>query len=320
MARALNKKRIGCIGVVFPNAIKAPILDPYFGSLLDGIVRVTSDRSHNLTLCTGTEWDGRTSLPMFRDRLVDGLILIATHTDSDIVTCLTAAGIPFVLISSGSDDPSVSSVDTDNFDAARNVVHHLAALGHTRIAHLGGRSNSPSTPLRRAGYLRGLQDCGLHIDPSLIAEGAYSCEWGYEGMTSLLSLPNPPTAVFAGGDGIALGVYRACDEAGVRIPDDLSVVGFDNASFVKHMNPGLTTVHHPLIEIGNAAADLLLRMLDANDIGHDLEAEHITLKSEMIYRESVGPAAVKPAKTRRAPIRLVQMGQIRSTPALTNVR
>ena len=286
MARGLNKKRLDCIGVVFPQANPSLVFDSYFSAILDGIIRVTTERQQNVTLYTGMHWNGRSSLPAFRDRRVDGLLLIATLTDSDIVGSLTEAGIPFVLINNTVGDPRVFSVDIDNMEAARTVIHHLASLGHKRIGHVAGQDNSPSTAPRRAGYINGLLENGLTVDPKLIVEGAYTQDWGYEGMWKLLKLPNPPTAVFAGGDGIALGIYRACADAGVSIPGDMSVVGFDNAPFVQHLNPGLTTVHHPLIQIGATAATLLLGALDAESNDDPRPAERIVLPTELVVRES----------------------------------
>jgi DNA-binding LacI/PurR family transcriptional regulator len=298
MARGLNKKRLDCIGIVFPQPNPSLVFDSYFSAILDGIIHVTTERQQNVTLYTGMEWNGRTSLPAFRDRRVDGLLLIATLTDSDIVGSLTEAGIPFVLINNTVADPRVSSVDIDNTDAVRRVVEYLVSLGHRRIGHVGGQENSPSTPPRRAGYLRGLAENGLPLQSELIVEGEYTQDWGYEGMWKLLTLPDPPTAVFAGGDGIALGIYRACAEAGVSIPSEMSVVGFDNAPFVQHLNPGLTTVHHPLIEIGAQATTVLLNALDGESSDNPRSAEQIVLPTELIVRESTAPP-------RQTPLRLV---------------
>lgn len=294
MARGLNKKRLDCIGVVFPQPNPSLVFDSYFSAILDGIIHVTTVRQQNVTLYTGMEWNGRSSLPAFRDRRVDGLLLIATLTDSDIVGSLTEAGIPFVLINNTTDDRRVWSVDIDNTASVKHVIDYLVSLGHRRIGHVGGQVNSPSTPPRRSGYLRGLIENGLRPEPELIVEGAYTQEWGYEGMWKLLTLPHPPTAVFAGGDGIALGIYQACAEAGVSIPNDISVVGFDNAPFVQHLNPGLTTVHHPLIQIGATAASLLLTAIDAEAADEERPAEQVVLGTELVIRESTAAPRTKP--------------------------
>ena len=287
VARGLGQKRMDCLGVVFPQPHPGLVADSYFSSVLDGIIQVATDRRQNVTLYTGLEWTGSASLPAFRDRRVDGLLLVAILTDSDIVPALTEAGLPFVLINGQSPDPRVSQVDIDNADAARQVVHHLAALGHRRIALLGGQPNSPSTAPRREGFLRAMQGSGLVVDPNLLLEGTYSQEWGHAGMAQLLRLNPPPTAVFAGGDGIAVGAYHACAEAGVSVPGQISIVGFDDAAYAQYLTPPLTTVRHPLPQIGATAATVLLDRLDAPVKEADAQpGVQLALRGELIVRGS----------------------------------
>lgn len=286
MARGLNRKRLDCIGVVFPTRNPSLVFDSYFSAILDGIIHVATERQQNVTLYTGLEWHNRSSLPAFRDRRVDGLLLIATLTDSDIVNALTEAAIPFVLINNQTSDDRVCSVDIDNEDASYRVVEYLISLGHRRIALVGGEPNSPSTLPRREGYLRALAHHNLDVDAQLLIERNYTKEWGYEGTTQLLNIPEPPTAIFAGGDGIAVGAYQACSEAGISIPSEMSIVGFDNAPFVEHLSPSLTTVDHPLIQIGAAATTVLLNRLDAEASNETRPAERVVLPTELIVRES----------------------------------
>ena len=298
MARGLSQKRLDCLGVVFPQPNPGLVSDSYFGAVLDGIIQAATERRQNVTLYTGLEWSGVASLPAFRDRRVDGLLLVATLTDSGLVPALTEAGLPFVLINGASSDPRVSQVDVDNANAARQVVAHLAALGHTRIALLGGQANSPSTAPRRAGFIAAMAEVGLSVDPSLLLEGAYTRAWGHEGMARLLKLATPPTAVFAGGDGIAAGAYTACAEAGVSIPDQMSLIGFDDASYAKDLVPALTTVRHPLTQIGATAATVLLDRLDAakedtaEDADNDLSGVRISLHGELVVRGSTSAPRV----------------------------
>ena len=287
MARGMGRKRLDCLGVVFPQPHPGLVADSYFSAVLDGIIQAATERRQNVTLYTGLEWSGAGSLPAFRDRRVDGLLLIATLTDSGIVPALTDAGLPFVLINGTSPDPRVSQVDIDNADAARQVVAHLAELGHRRIALLGGQSNSPSTAPRRAGFLAAMQEFGLMAEDALMLEGSYDRDWGRAGMARLLHLDAPPTAVFAGGDGIAAGAYTACADAGVSVPHQMSIVGFDDAPYAQHLAPPLTTVRHPLTQIGATAATVLLDRLDAaKDADSDLSGVQISLHGELIVRGS----------------------------------
>lgn len=293
-ARALNHKRLNCIGVVFPQPNPSLVGDSYFGALLDGIINTATERRQNVTLYTGVEWHGRESLPAFRDRRVDGLLLIATLTDSGIVPALTEARIPFVVIDDTLPDPQVASVDIDNVGAAAHVVQHLVSLGHRRIALLGGQPNSPSTLPRQEGFERAMAGHGLSVEPELVLQVEYTRAWGYEGMKRLLALPDPPTAVFAGGDGIALGVYEACREHCLSIPQQMSVVGFDDAAFAFQLHPSLTTVRHPLLQIGRTAATMLLDYLD--DDARDMCTQaQIVLPAELIVRESTAAPRLIPS-------------------------
>jgi len=291
MARGLGRKRLDCLGVIFPQSNPVLVADSYFSAILDGIIQVATDRRQNVTLYTGLEWQGIESLPAFRDRRVDGLLLVAALTDSEIVPALTEAGLPFVLINGTSPDARVSCVDIDNAEASCAVVRHLAGLGHRRIALLGGQPNSPSTAPRRAGFLRGMREAGLPVDEALLLEGFYTREWGRLGMGRLLGLPEPPTAVFAGGDGIAAGACRACAEADVSVPAQVSVVGFDDAPYAQDMTPPLTTVRHPLTQIGATAATVLLDRLERGAGSADVvrPGDQIILRGELIIRGSTAP-------------------------------
>ncbi len=289
IARAMTNKRLNAIGVVFPHPYPSVFTVPYFISIMDGIVQEAAKRRQNVMLYTGLDWNGTDSLPAFRDRRVDGLLLIAVLTDSTIVPSLVEAGLQFVQINGLATDTGVSNVDIDNSHAARQVVAHFAGLGHRRIALLGGQLNSPSTQPRRDGYLQGMREHNLPIDPDIVLEGVYDRKWGREGMARLLASDNPPTAVFAGGDGIAEGIYDTCREAGVRIPDDLSIVGFDDTPAASHLDPPLASVRQPLMQMGATAAALLLDQLDAGTSAGSTTAQQIVLPSKLIIRGSTAP-------------------------------
>ena len=292
IARALTNKRLNAIGVVFPHPYPSVFTDPYFVSIMDGIVREAARRHQNVMLYTGLEWNGNDSLPAFRDRRVDGLILIAMLTDSTIVAALVEAELQFVQINGQSAGAAVSNVDIDNCQAVREVIGHLAGLGHRRIALLGGQMTSPSTLPRLEGYWQGMQEHGLPIDPAIVLEGTYDREWGREGMARLLASDTLPTAVFAGGDGIAEGIYEVCQERGIQIPAQLSVVGFDDTLAAVHMTPPLTSVRQPLARMGSLAAAALLDQLDTRASEEPPPARQIVLPSELVVRASTGPPGI----------------------------
>lgn len=289
IARALTNKRLNAIGVVFPHPYPSVFTDPYFTSLMDGIVQEAARRHQNVMLYTGLEWNGNDSLPAFRDRRVDGLILIAMLTDSTIVPALVEAELQFVQINGQTAGAAVSNVDIDNCQAVREVIGHLAGLGHRRIALLGGQMTSPSTVPRLEGYIQGMQEHGLPLDPALVLEGTYDRAWGREGMARLLASDTLPTAVFAGGDGIAEGIYDVCRERGIPIPAQLSVVGFDDTPAAVHLDPPLTSVRQPLARMGSLAAAALLDQLNTRSSEEPHPARQIVLPSELIVRASTRP-------------------------------
>ena len=300
IARAMANKRLNSIGVIFPHPYPSVFTDPYFVSIMDGIVQEAARRRQNVMLYTGLDWNGNDSLPAFLDRRVDGMLLIAILTDSTIVPALAEAGTRFVQINGAAlldgalAGAAVTNVDIDNGGAGRGVIAHLAGLGHRRIALLGGQPNSPSTRPRRDGFLQGMREHGLPIDPETVLEGIYDRAWGREGMARLLACGAPPTAVFAGGDGIAEGVYDTCREAGVRIPHDLSVVGFDDSPAALHLDPPLTSVRQPLARMGALATATLLDQLDAGPSEVSAPAPQIVLPTELIVRGSTANAPVRP--------------------------
>jgi DNA-binding LacI/PurR family transcriptional regulator len=151
-----------------------------------------------------------------------------------------------------------------------------------------GEHNSPSTLPRRTGFLRAMEKHGLPVDDDLLFAVGYYREAGSDGMERLMTMAKPPTAVFCGGDGIAVGAYDYCIKAGLKIGEDVSIVGFDNAPFLSHISPGLTTVHHPLVQIGATATTLILNRIDVEASGRPYQAETVTMDTELIIRESTG--------------------------------
>jgi LacI family transcriptional regulator len=290
VARGLARKPMNTLGIVFAKTNTYFTTSPFFAAVLDGVLEVTTRQGQNTTLFTGQPWsDARRSIPILRDGRSDGLLVISPPPGSDVVPALLGSGVPFVLVDEQHDDPAVSSVDIDNVAAARGLVEYLIGLGHRRIAMLCGYASVGSVALRLEGCRRALAAAGIDFDLSLVLPGAYVEQSGYERAHLLLRRPaaERPTVLFCGNDQIALGALIALEERGVRVPDDVSVVGFDDIPAAATARPGLTTVRQPMRRLGARAAEVLLA-----HIRRELPPGHKEiLPTELVVRRSAAAPA-----------------------------
>ncbi|MBS0332398.1 MAG: LacI family DNA-binding transcriptional regulator [Proteobacteria bacterium] len=217
-----------------------------------------------------------------RQRLFGVVVTPSVSEDSRVVMALAEIGCAYVLVSPVGQEAPEHSIETYDRLGGALAAGHLARLGHRRIAHISGSPAYQSAPERRAGFEAGLAAHGLALEPRYVRQGDYTFEAGLAGAIELLQLEPRPTAIFAGSDEIAAGVLRAAHQAGLRVPRDLSVVGFDDFDIAPKVWPGLTTVRRPLRELGRLAADKLLNPA-AGAAGHD----HAPA---LVVRESCGPA------------------------------
>ncbi|MBO0782136.1 MAG: LacI family DNA-binding transcriptional regulator [Ktedonobacteraceae bacterium] len=219
------------------------------------------------------------------DGSTDGAILVLADKQSIHLQELRRRNIPFVVVDAlgelGPDDLSVSAT---NLSGGKTATRYLLSLGHRRIAALMGPADHPCTQDRLTGYRLALQDAGIPIDPALIRYGDFHPASAYREMTSLLALPEPPTAVFVGNDQQCLGVYKALHEHGMPVPGAMSVVGFDDMPYSSQLAPALTTIRQPLLEMGRVATKMLLRLI----AGEPVDTVRVELATPLIKRESCG--------------------------------
>lgn len=220
-------------------------------------------------------------IQLLEEARVDGIIYIAMH-DRRIDGIHQPADIPLVFAYADSDDPASISVSYDNRFSAYEITRHLIAHKHQRIALIAGHANSPATKLRLAGYRAAMDEAGLHVPAEYIRWGDWEYHSGTEQTEALLSLTIPPTAIVAMNDVMAAGCYAVARRRNLRIPEDLSVVGFDNQNFAAYLCPGLTTVALPNRQIGVTAAQYLLKRLESDA---DIPA-HTTLPCSLVLRDS----------------------------------
>ena len=213
----------------------------------------------------------------------DGVILVTTRlTDAQLVQ-LRSAGIPLVVIDpANTPPPEIPSVGATNWQGGLAATEHLLGLGHRRIGAITGPIDYLCSLARLDGYRSALERAGAQFDPALVRYGDFHHEGGFARAVELLDLPEPPTAIFAGSDQQAFGVYEAARQHGLLIPEDLSVVGFDELPVARWASPPLTTVRQPLAEMGSVAAQMLGELIE----GVPLRSTRVELSTELIVRES----------------------------------
>jgi LacI family transcriptional regulator len=291
IARGLKTSRSYTIGVLVPD-----LTNPLFPPIVRGI-QDTLEQAGYTPLIANTDNDPereRNDFEAMRARQVDGVITATARLDHGLLDEMVAAGLPIVLVNRRLDDGPLPSATADDREGARQAVQHLAGLGHARIAHLGGPQEVSTGHSRYEGFVAGMEQAGLAIDPDLVRFAtAFTEPEGERLCAELVAGGARPTAIVAGNDLMALGCYDVFAAQGIDCPADISVVGFNNMPFSERFNPPLTTIGIPHYEIGAAAAQLLLDRLQQPDT----PPRHIVLPPRLVVRQS---SAVPPRTTSRS--------------------
>jgi LacI family transcriptional regulator len=282
-AQALASRRARAIGLVMTRSPHHIASDPFLPQILSGLLTVT--KSQNLRLMielVEAEHQNRAYLELARAKRIDGMILLTPRMDDNALRMLEDAEIPTVLMGH-LENSNLHSVDVDNRAAAEQAVRHLVSLGHREIACI---TNAPASytaaPQRAQGYQDALISAGVVPNPNLIRYADFDPESGYDRMKSLLQSGEKFTAVFVASDNVAIGAKSAIREAGLRVPDDISMMGFDDIPWSKYSDPPLSTVHLPAESLAQQACALLLDLLQ----GQQPPTRSINLKTELILRKS----------------------------------
>jgi LacI family transcriptional regulator len=263
IARSLVSSRSNIVGLIIPSVVQKVFTDPYFASLIHGIAQGCN--RNNLVLSVylfhSLEEKHNVIQTIVGTGLVDGMIVTGDNRDTEILDVFLNSQIPLVMVGAPDLD-NVSYVDTDNFGGAYTATKYLIDLGFRRIGIIATTINRSSED-RLQGYKQALLDHNIAVDEQLIAWGNYTVESGYQAMRDLL--PHQPDAVFSSNDAMALGGMRALREANIRVPEDISIVGFDDLPHALQTEPALTTIQQTIQESGCEAVELLLKLL--NDDG-----------------------------------------------------
>lgn len=283
-ARSLVGQRSMTLGVFLTTGLA----NPFFASVLGGIDRALKDRGYDLIYLAGAhaEDPGFSLVRHCRSRNVEGLLVFGMQENEMDFHELIDSGLPAVFIDMEVEGDHIGMISSDNAEATRTAVRHLAELNHRRIAFISYLPGSYAGRLRMEGFVQGMAEHGLECRPEYMIPGDFSLESGYDAMRRLLSLPEPPTAVVCCADVSAVGAMEAASERGLSVPDDLSIVGFDDVEAARSVRPALTTVRQDMPGIGYRAVALLDDLIR----GEELTAKRIILPTEWVARDSCGPA------------------------------
>jgi DNA-binding LacI/PurR family transcriptional regulator len=274
----------------------APLLELLFHELdsewameiVRGVERVAGRNQLSVVLSElqGRHRPGRGWIESAMARRPTGVIAVFSDLSDNMRSQLRTRSIPFVVVDpTGEPDHDTPSVGATNWNGGLTATRHLLGLGHTRIAAIGGPADVLCSRARVDGYRAAMDAAGAPVDPALVSHGKFSVEEGIERGRALLAMPNPPSAILAGNDLQALGIYQVARELRRHIPEDLSVVGFDDLPVARWVGPPLTTVRQPLVEMAETAAEMVLSLAR----GDAPAQQRIELSTELVVRESTAP-------------------------------
>ncbi|MGC8880090.1 MAG: substrate-binding domain-containing protein, partial [Anaerolineae bacterium] len=263
------------------------IADPFVAEIVRGVEEVALDHGYSVFLCNSNAQPQReiAAVRILRENRVDGVIVTSSRVGNLYLPLLEEMKVPIVLINNQRAGQYVWSVATDNVHGGRLATEYLIELGHRRIGYLGGSPEVSSNRDRLRGYRKALKAHGIRYDPQLVTRGNGRMEGGQKGVEELLLLSQPPTAFFCYNDMTAIGVLKALREAKLRVPQDMSVIGFDDIALAAYVEPPLTTIAQAKHEMGQLAMRMLLELLSG-----EKEVHNIVLQGKLIVRASCCPA------------------------------
>lgn len=284
LARSLRVGKTNMFALLVPD-----ITNPFFAELSRGAEDATASYGFSLILCNTEDRSEAEEeyIRALRERQIDGFLLATAHNGGAAARKLMEASYPVVLVNRRMRGIRTGFVVADDASGAKEAVRHLIGLGHRRIAHISGYLHADTARRRLDAYRSTMSAHGLTQESEeLTVESDYTFKGGQEAMAKLLELPLRPTAVFVANDVMALGALTAAQASGVRVPDDVSLVGFNDIALAQYSYPRLTTVRTPPYEMGALAAQMLLKIVK----GEDASPAGIVLRSELIIRDSTAVA------------------------------
>jgi LacI family transcriptional regulator len=279
VARDLKMKKVKTIGI-FMNDFGGP----FYSELIRGVQEIVYSNGYDLIACsTYGEGEESTVHRFLKEKRIDGAILLAPTIPNELVLDVASDDFPIVVLDRELKSDHIYSVLIDNKQGAFKAVNHLINLGYRKIGYLSGPNNSYDNLKRLEGLKSALEMNNLPFVPSWNVQGRFTEEGGYQAMKILLTSPNIPQAVFSANDEMAVGAIKALNEAGLKVPDDLAIIGFDDIRLASYIQPPLTTMSHHKYEWGTLATQILFYALQEKSA-----RDTIFLPVELIKRESCG--------------------------------
>lgn len=279
IARSLRKRSMRTIGMLITD-----IINPFYSQIIKGVQSAANEENYCIILCdTNDEPTAEKKyIELLNSHFVDGIILGSSYIEDDVVDTIERLGIKYVMVNRGSSNSNAPYVKADDEGGMIKAMNHLIELGHKKIAYLSGPLYAETAVNRLAGYRKALHEANITYNPSYVIEGLFDEQSGYKACQELLKNKDLPTAICCCNDLMAIGAMGAIKEAGLSIPDDISLVGCNNIWITSILSTPLTTVNHPLFEMGRQAFKVLMGIIsNGNSIGY-----RVTLPAELVIRES----------------------------------
>ncbi len=281
LARGLKKKRTYTIGLIVPD-----ITNPFFAEVAKGVEDASRDYGYTVILCNSENDPARerTYLNVLGEKQVDGVIFVTAGSNEVNRSTPLESPIPLVMLDREIPGIHADSVLVDNKRGAYEAARHLLTLGHKRIGIITGPLPLSTAVERWEGYRKAMREAGVPVDPRLVKNGGFTFEGGYAAMQEILGEGDPPSALLASSDIMALGAMKAIEECGFRIPEDVAVVGFDDIMVASLVKPALTTVAQPKRQMGQLAVEMIVERLERGR----KRVRRVLLAPRLVIRESCG--------------------------------
>ncbi|WP_413382682.1 LacI family DNA-binding transcriptional regulator [Alkalihalobacillus sp. 1P02AB] len=285
IARSLTTKKSWAIGVIFAEDLGLGIKHPFFNGVIEGFKKYVERFGYDIIfLSKKVGGETKSYIDHALHRGVDGVVVFSSHYDDREVNKLIDSALPSVVLDLHSNNTSV--VYSNNYQGSELVVDYLHSLGHRKIAHICGHKTTFAGTERSKGFFNSVERLQLQIPSDYVVDGGFfSYEGGYQAMKKLLALKEKPTAVYVAGDTMAIGAMRAIQDEGLNVPDDISIVGFDDIELAKYVSPALTTVKQDMDLLGESAAEVLIKQMNEKNKAYSA----VKIPVELIKRHSTGP-------------------------------